>query len=198
LVREAEGRKAEPSACVIDAQSVKTSANVPAPEQGIDAGKEIAGRKRHIGVDTLGLLLVVWVSAASASDNTHGIRLLDQIAAANPRVTKAWADTGYCTKAIDHGARHGTDVEVVQRDPGVKGTKVIPRRWVVERTFGWLMHHRRLAREDRAHSRPRQAPEGRDDALGGRHARRQSVAASYGYPGRRPPRMRGSPSDPTR
>lgn len=56
-------------------------------------------------------------------------------------MTKAWADTGYRTKAIDHGARLGIDVEVIQRDPGVKGFKVIPRRWVVEWTFGWPMHH---------------------------------------------------------
>lgn len=65
LVREAAGRDAEPSACVLDAQSIKTSANVPATGQGIDAGKKIAGRKRRIGVDTLGLLLAVWVTAAS-------------------------------------------------------------------------------------------------------------------------------------
>lgn len=67
-------------------------------------------------------------------------------------MTKAWADTGYRTKAIDHGARLGIDVEVVQRDPGAKGFKVIPRRWVVERTYGWLMHHRRLARDYETHS----------------------------------------------
>ncbi len=83
LVREAAGRDAEPSACVLDAQSVKTSANVPAAGQGIDAGKKIAGRKRHIGVDTLGLLLAVWVTAASVSDNVGGIHLLSHIAQAH-------------------------------------------------------------------------------------------------------------------
>jgi transposase len=67
-------------------------------------------------------------------------------------VTKAWADTGYRTKVIDHGARLGIDVQVVQRDPGVKGFKELPRRWIVERTFGWLMHHRRLARDYETHS----------------------------------------------
>ncbi|MCX4524628.1 IS5 family transposase [Streptomyces sp. NBC_01551] len=151
LVREAEGRDAEPTACVLDAQSVKTSANVPAPGQGIDAGKKIAGRKRHIGVDTLGLLLAVLVTAASVSDNVGGIHLLSNIAAAHPRITKACADTGYRNKAIDHGARLGIGVEVLHRDPTRKGFKVIPRRWVVERTFGWLMHHRRLARDYEAH-----------------------------------------------
>lgn len=147
LVREAEGRDAEPSACVLDAQSIKTSADVPATGQGIDAGKKIAGRKRHIGVDTLGLLLAVLVTAANVSDNVGGIQVLSSTAADHPRVTKAWADTGYRTKVIDHGARLGIDVEVTRRDPAHKGFKVIPWRWVVERTFGWLMHHRRLVRD---------------------------------------------------
>jgi transposase len=151
LVREAEGRDAEPSACVLDAQSIKTSANVPATGQGIDAGKKIAGRKRHLGVDTLGLLLAVWVAAASVSDNAGDIHLLSNIAHTHPRVTKAWTDTGYRTKAIDHGTTLGIDVEAVRRDPGHKGFKVIPRRWIVERTFGRLMHHRRLTHDYETH-----------------------------------------------
>ncbi|MGY4977212.1 transposase, partial [Streptomyces sp. 900105755] len=81
--------------------------------------------------------LAVWGTEASVSDNTGGIQ--------------AWADTGYRTKVTDHGARLGIDVEVLPRDPGVKGFKVVPRRWVVERTFGWRMHHRRLAREYETH-----------------------------------------------
>ena len=93
LVRKAGGRDAEPSACILGAQSIKTSANVPAAGQGIDAGKKIAGRKRHIGVDTVGLLLAVLVTAASVSDNVGGIRLLSNIAEGHPRVTKAWADS---------------------------------------------------------------------------------------------------------
>ncbi|CAM5623316.1 DDE transposase [Streptomyces badius] len=147
LAREAVGRDAEPSACVLDAQSIKTSANAPSAGQGIGAGKKIAGRERHIGVDTLGLLLAVLVTAASVSDNAGGIHLLSDIAAGRPRITKAWADTGYRTKVIEHGARLCIDVEVTRRSPAQKGFKVIPRRWVVERTFGWLVHRRRLARE---------------------------------------------------
>ncbi|MEU8547204.1 IS5 family transposase [Streptomyces roseoverticillatus] len=150
-VRQRERRRHEPSACVLDSQSVKTSANVPATGQGIDAGKKIAGRKRHIAVDTLGLLLAVWVTAASVSDNAGGIHLLSRVAERHPAVTKAWADTGYRTKVIDHGAIHGIDVEVVRRDPDTKGFKVLPRRWTVERSFGWLMHHRRLARDYETH-----------------------------------------------
>jgi transposase len=102
-------------------------------------------------VDDLGLLLAVWVTAASVSDNVGGIHVMPQIAATHPRVTKAWADTGYRTKAIDHGARLGIDVEVVQGKLGIKGFKANPRRWVVERTFGRFMHQRRLARDYEAH-----------------------------------------------
>lgn len=122
-MREADGRDAEPTACVLDAQSVKTSANVPAAGQGIDAGKKIAGRKRHIGVDTLSLLLAVWVTAASVSDNAGGIHLLSNLAEAHPHITKAWADTDYRAKAIDHGATLGIDVEIARRDAGQKDSR---------------------------------------------------------------------------
>lgn len=145
LVREQEGRTAEPTACVIDAQSVKTAPSVPTDTQGTDAGKKIVGRKRSIVVDTLGLLLLVMVTAASVSDNEAGKQLLAQIAADHPTITKAWVDTGYKTQAIEHGAALGIDV--IPRNTQVKGFSVVPRRWVVERSFGWIMMHRRLARD---------------------------------------------------
>ncbi|MGW8597984.1 IS5 family transposase [Streptomyces sp. NPDC055893] len=151
LVREAEEREVDFTACVLDTQASRGSADVPAAGQGIDAGKKIAGRKRHIGVDILGLLLAVWVTAASVSDNAGGIHLFSDVAAAHPRITKAWADSEYRTKAIDHGATLGIDIEVLHRDPAVKGFKVIRRRWGFERTFGWLMHHRRLDRDHETH-----------------------------------------------
>ncbi|MCY0924516.1 MULTISPECIES: IS5 family transposase [unclassified Streptomyces] len=147
MVREQAGRTAEPTACVIDAQSVKTAISVPTDTQGTDAGKKIVGRKRSIVVDTLGLLLLVIVTAASVSDNEAGKQLLTQLAADHPTITKAWVDTGYKTKAIEHGATLGIDVDVVPRNEQVKGFSVIPRRWVVERSFGWIMMHRRLARD---------------------------------------------------
>ncbi|MCZ4103616.1 IS5 family transposase [Streptomyces sp. So13.3] len=146
-VREQVGRTAEPTACVIDAQSVKTAHSVPSSTQGIDAGKKIVGRKRSIVVDTLGLLLLVTVTAASVSDNDAGKQLLTRIAVAHPTITKAWVDTGYKTRAIERGAALGIDVDVVPRNTQVKGFSVVPRRWVVERTFGWIMMHRRLARD---------------------------------------------------
>lgn len=147
MVREQAGRTAEPTACVIDAQSVKTATSVPTDTQGTDAGKKIVGRKRSIVVDTLGLLLLVMVTAASVSDNAAGIQLLTRVAADHPTISKAWVDTGYKKKAIEHGASLGIDVDVVPRNEQVKGFSVIPRRWVVERSFGWIMMHPRLARD---------------------------------------------------
>jgi transposase len=147
LARAKAGRSAPPSAGVIDSQSVKTSTNAPLSTQGIDAGKKIVGRKRGIVTDTLGLLLAVIVTAASASDNTVGINLLDQAKAAHPTLAKTWVDAGFKNKVIEHGATLGIDVEVVAKDPHIKGFSVVKRRWVVERTLGWLMLHRRLARD---------------------------------------------------
>jgi transposase len=144
--RRANARTVEPSAAVVDAQSVKTSGNVAEASQGIDAGKKIKGHKRHLITDTLGLVLAVLVTAASVHDSAGGKQVLSELAAAHPSVTKVWADGGYQTSVIQHGARLGIDVEVVQR-PKEKGFQPLPKRWVIERTFGWLMQHRRLARD---------------------------------------------------
>ena len=120
---------------------------MPTAGQGTDAGKEIVGRKRHIVTDTLGLLPAVPVTAASVPDGTAGTKLLTGVAATHPTISKAWADTAYRTKAIDHAATPGIDLETIRRDPTSKGFVPLPRRWVVERTFDRLMLHRRLARD---------------------------------------------------
>ena len=135
LVRPHEGRDPEPTACITDSQSVKTSTNVPAASQGPDAGKKIVGRKRNIVTDTIGLLLVVLVTAASVQDNAAGRQLLTAVAAEHPAIAKAWADMGYKTAVVEHGATLGIDVEIVRRDPTTRGFVVQPRRWVVERTL---------------------------------------------------------------
>lgn len=147
LVRDHHGRTIQPTASIMDSQSVKTSTNVPLSTQGTDAGKKIVGRKRGIITDTLGLLLAVIVTAASASDNAIGTDLLDQATAAYPTLTKTWVDAGFKNRVVEHGAALGVDVEIVTKDPQVKGFSVVKRRWVVERTIGWLMHHRRLVRD---------------------------------------------------
>ena len=146
-VREREGRQPEPSAGVIDCQSVKTSTNVPATSQGIDPGKNLAGRKRSILTDSVGLLLAVIVTAASVQDHPPGTRLLDHAATAHPTISNIWVDGGYRPSTIEHGAEFGIDVEIVRREPDTRGFTVLPRRWAVERTFGWLMNFRRIARD---------------------------------------------------
>ncbi|MFJ6563163.1 IS5 family transposase [Streptomyces sp. NPDC091412] len=146
-VRQREGRSAQTSACVIDAQSVKTATSVPAASQGTDAAKKIVGRKRSIITDTLGLLLAVLVTAASVHDSAAGQTLLDQVAAAHPTIRKVWVDGGYRKHFVEHAATLGIDLEIVQRTPRAKGFTPIPKRWTVERTYGWLMLNRRLARD---------------------------------------------------
>lgn len=118
LLREKEGRDAEPSACVIDAQSVKTSTSVPAASQGIDAGKKIAGRKRSIVTDTLGLLLAVLVTAASVQDSVAGTRLIDQVAAEHPTVRKVWVDGGYRQHLVEHAAASASTWKSPPANPG--------------------------------------------------------------------------------
>jgi transposase len=137
----------QPSAAILDAQPIRTSANVPESSQGIDAGKKIKGRKRHIATDTLGLLLVLLVTAASVQDTTGGREVVDELAARHPAVTKTWVDSGYQRSVTERGAAHGIDVQVVRKDPGQKGFAPLPNRWAVERTFGWWMLHRRLVRD---------------------------------------------------
>lgn len=146
-VRRAAGRSEDPSAAIVDAQSIRTSANVAESSQGIDAGKKIKGRKRHIATDTLGLLLVLLVTAASVQDTTGGRDVVSELAARHPGVVKAWVDSGYKRSVIERGASHGIEVEVVSKDPGQKGFTPLPKRWAVERTFGWWMLHRRLVRD---------------------------------------------------
>ncbi|MDO0934147.1 IS5 family transposase [Streptomyces sp. DG2A-72] len=147
LARVKEGRNPEPTASVIDTQSVKTSINVPVTSQGTDAAKKIVGRKRGILTDTIGLILAVTVTAAGLSENVLGIRLLDQAKKTYPTISKSWGDTGFKNAVVEHGATLGIDVEVVNRNPESRGFQVVKRRWVVERSIGWIMMHRRLARD---------------------------------------------------
>ncbi|MDT3446361.1 transposase, partial [Pseudofrankia sp. BMG5.37] len=147
LARAAAGRAPEPTACILDTQSVKTSTDVPLASQGTDAGKKIVGRKRGVVTDTLGLLLAVSVTAAHLSDNTLGTRLLDQATDTYRSIAKTWVDKGFKNTVVEYGAALGVDVEVVSRNTQKRGFHVVKRRWVVERTLGWLMFHRRLARD---------------------------------------------------
>ncbi|QOC89782.1 IS5 family transposase [Micromonospora craniellae] len=149
-VRVAAGRGPEPTAAVLDAQSIKSSEGGEC--RGFDMGKKTTGRKRHLVVDTMGLILVVMVTSASVNDRPGGRRILQRLAEAFATVALVWADGGYAN-SIDSSLlswakdKLGILLEIVKRTDDVKGFKVLPRRWVVERTFGWLVRNRRLARD---------------------------------------------------
>jgi transposase len=146
-VREQAGRSPEPTAAIIDARVVKTSSNAPEATQGYDAGKRTKGRKQHIATDTLGLLLAVVITAASVQDTNGGKDVTAQLAARHPSVTAGWVDGGYKKGFLEHAAAAGISFAVVPKEPSQKGFAPLPRRWVVERTFGWLVLHRRLVRD---------------------------------------------------
>ncbi|MFC4853002.1 IS5 family transposase [Actinophytocola glycyrrhizae] len=147
-VRLREGRTAEPTAAIADSQSIKAAETVGRTSRGFDAGKKINGRKRHIVVDTLGLLLCVLITTASTQDRDGARPLLDQLAAACRRVRLVWADGGYAGKLLGWAkVTHKIVVQIVKRTDDVVGFQVLPRRWVVERTLAWITRHRRCVRD---------------------------------------------------
>ena len=149
-VRVADGRDRQPSAAVLDSQSAKSAEGGEAI--GYDAGKRVRGRKRHLLVDTLGLVLHVVVHSASVQDRAGAKLVLTGAKRRFPLLGLVWVDGGY-VNSVDAGlvgwaARHeGIEVVAVPRNADVKGFQVLPRRWVVERTFGWISRCRRLARD---------------------------------------------------
>jgi transposase len=147
-LRVGAGRAPGPTAAVIDSQSVKAADTVGAATSGYDGGKKIKGRKRHIAVDTNGWLLAVLVTAASVQDRDGGHRLLALLRERFHTITLVWADGGYPGRLITWATTVlKLTVSVVKRNAERTGFTVLPRRWVVERTFGWLNRHRRLVRD---------------------------------------------------
>jgi transposase len=147
-VRLREGRTAEPTAGIIDSQSVRAAQTVPRASRGYDAGKKVNGRKRHIAVDTLGLLLCVLVTAASVQDRDGARPLLAQLRASCGRIRLVWADGGYAGKLVDWAlVTVKITMAIVKRSDDASGFVVLPRRWVVERTLAWISGHRRCVRD---------------------------------------------------
>jgi putative transposase len=147
LDRRKQGRNEDPTAGVIDTQSAKTTE--AGGERGFDAFKRINGRKRHIVVDTVGNLLDVVVHAANIQDY-HGAKLvLPKLMEIVSSLQKIWADGIYKNGGLVDWVRETLNIalDVVERPPGQRGFQVLPRRWVVERTFGWLGRYRRLSKD---------------------------------------------------
>lgn len=148
-VRRQAGRAEEPTAAAIDSQSVKAAAGV-SDAVGTDGGKKVRGRKRHTLTDTLGLLLCVAVTAANVSDGRAAPGVLDQLSLPDrSSVRVVFADGRYHDTVCENwfACQGGIRLEVVSRPAGVRGFVPIAKRWVVERTYGWLMTNRRCVRE---------------------------------------------------
>jgi transposase len=146
-VRTAAGRNAEPTAAVIDSQSIRAADTVPRASRGWDNAKKVNGRKRHIAVDTSGLLLAVVITAANVQDRQGAQPLLWNLHRSCRKVRLIWADAGYATSKLTAwaAAMKITLQVVAKRDRHV--FEILPRRWVVERTFAWISKHRRTVRD---------------------------------------------------
>jgi putative transposase len=145
-VRLAHGRPTAPSAAVMDSQTVKAGNH--AGHRGYDAGKKTTGRKRHIAVDMLGLVLAVVVTVASVQDRDGAKSLLLDMRGAWPRLRVIFADGGYAGQLVAWTKQTcGWLLQTVLRPVGVKGFVILPKRWVVERTFGWFIRYRRLVKD---------------------------------------------------
>jgi putative transposase len=147
-VRTAAGRSVEPSAAIIDSQSVRAAETVAKDSRGWDNAKKINGRKRHIAVDVLGLIVAIVITAASVQDRDAARALLWRLCRDHRGIRLVWADCGYAGKLVTWAKTTvGLVVRIVRKKPGQCTFVVLPRRWVVERTFAWISRYRRTVRD---------------------------------------------------
>lgn len=140
--RVKQGKKEEPTVGIIDAQSVKSTL-VSSQDKGFDAGKKVKGIKRHIIVDTLGLILAVVIQSASVQDRDGAISVVYKLVESWRRIVKIFADAGYRGKLIDKlKTTFKIELEIIKREE-LHTFKILPKRWIVERTFAWLDTNRR-------------------------------------------------------
>jgi putative transposase len=147
-LRSRMGRRSRPTGAILDSQSVKSDPH--GGDVGYDAAKKIKGRKRHLLVDTLGLVLGVLVTPANVPERDGAELLLQRVLGWLHWLRVIWVDGGYCGEAFQSCVRMlraRLKIEVVKRGDSIPRFQVLPRRWVVERTFAWLMRHRRLVRD---------------------------------------------------
>lgn len=148
LLRADEGKRSRPTAAILDSQSVKSDPH--GGDVGYDAAKRVKGRKRHLLVDTLGLLLGIEITPADVPERAGAQSLLERVLPSFSWLRMMWVDGGYSGPAFAQWVktiRPKLEVETVKRSDDLSGFHVLPRRWVVERTFGWFMRQRRLVRD---------------------------------------------------
>jgi putative transposase len=149
-VRRTAGRHKHPTAGCLDSQSARTTEAAAPETRGNDANKRVKGRKRHVLVDTTGLLLAAAVTPANVQDKAGALMALRRLGGGGKKLRRIWADGAYRTTRGHLASwveRHGISLQAVERPEGQRGFALLPRRWVVERTFAWLLQSRRLSKD---------------------------------------------------
>jgi putative transposase len=146
-VRKAAGKKSTPTVAIVDSQSIRTAEG--GEERGYDAGKKITGRKRHLAVDTLGLMLAVVIHSAAVQDQDGAKRVMEKLGEQFRRIKVVFGDSAYGRSGLPGWIKEtfGWVLQTVLRPVGVKGFVVLPKRWIVERTFAWLVRYRRHGKD---------------------------------------------------